>query len=97
MGEYNENALLLTILRTIQIRSCVVLIRLVLFTLASPVKKTQLTDAPCVCGRALGCRANALDTPISHVGARHRAEETEFKLDTVQKNQTDDTLVCTHR
>ena len=71
------------------------MIRLVLFTLAKTVKKTQLTDAPSVCGQC--CRANALDTPISHVGARHRAEETEFKLDTQQKKQTDDTLVCTHR
>ena len=95
MGEYNENALMVTILITITIRSCVVMIRLGLFTLAKTVKKTQLTDAPSVCGQC--CRANALDTPISHVGARHRAEETEFKLDTVQKNQTDDTLVCTHR
>ena len=86
MGEYNENALMLTILRTIKIRSCVVLIRLVLFTLASPVKKTQLTDAPCMCGQC--CRANALDTPISHVGARHQAEETEFELDTKQKKQS---------
>ena len=49
VGEYTKNEL--TIPRTITIIICAVMISLVLFALAKIVKKTQLTDGPCVCGQ----------------------------------------------
>ena len=75
VGEYTEKVL--TIPRTITILICVVMIRLVLFTLAKGVKKTQLTDAPCV---FVHWAQQMHLTRLYLTFELDTAEETEFEL-----------------